>query len=279
MPNDIYRPYFYIIQHKKTKMYYAGSSCNKESDPSKFLSKSGYKTSSKIIKKIIKEEGIEAFQIRTIKLFQSAAEAYRYEKRFLEKVDARNNDRFYNLHNNESDLCLNTISNKLKWYTNGKCDGMFPENKQPEGWISGRLVTTCKGKKLYTDGNDFKMFSVGKEPIGWELANGKLNSGENNPMFGKSCPFAGKVACTNGTETKYFDKQEIPEGFRIGRTDDFKQKRSNATKGENNPRHGSRGEFWYNNGEINKLCVPGSEPPGFTRGFIKSGKRITNTTN
>lgn len=61
---------------------------------------SGYLTSSKIVKDIIIEFGIDIFEIRRIKTFDNGEQAYDYETAFLNKVNAMNNPKFYNLHNN-----------------------------------------------------------------------------------------------------------------------------------------------------------------------------------
>ena len=51
-------PFFYIIQHIPSGKYYAGYCCKKSHcDSSKLMTEEGYKTSSKIIKEFIKNEG------------------------------------------------------------------------------------------------------------------------------------------------------------------------------------------------------------------------------
>lgn len=99
--NTIYtsRPYFYIIQDVVNGMYYAGVKYSKDSDPSLLLKENGYKTSSYYVKKLIEENGLSRFTIRTIRCFRSKTEALRYETRFLERVDAANNPKFYNMKN------------------------------------------------------------------------------------------------------------------------------------------------------------------------------------
>jgi len=97
---SIYTPYFYVIQDSRNGTYYAGARWRKECNPSELLQKNGYLTSSKKVKDIITESGEGIFIIRKIKTFTTADEAYDYETRFLEKVDAKNNEKFYNGHNN-----------------------------------------------------------------------------------------------------------------------------------------------------------------------------------
>lgn len=98
---SIYQPYFYIIQDSRNGIYYAGSKWAKNSNPKTLLKLNSYTTSSKTINSIIEKFGIETFIIRKIKLFKTDSEAYNYETKFLQKVNARNNDKFYNGHNND----------------------------------------------------------------------------------------------------------------------------------------------------------------------------------
>ena len=94
------KPYFYIIKHKRTGKYYAGSRYSKKSDPNELLKENGYITSSNLVKTIIEYEGLESFTIAKLKIFDNPQKAYDYETRFLKKVNAAKNNRFFNLHNN-----------------------------------------------------------------------------------------------------------------------------------------------------------------------------------
>jgi hypothetical protein len=98
-------PYFYIIEHKETGKYYAGSRMAVGCHPSDLLV--GYSTSSNTIQNL----GIENFTVRKI---VTRHDAYDYETRFLQRVDARNNDRFYNKHNNEGDHIRPDIRKGMK---------------------------------------------------------------------------------------------------------------------------------------------------------------------
>lgn len=104
----MYKPYFYIIQHIDSGKYYAGSKWGRSShhkkerfaDPKFFMIEGGYLTSSTIVKSIIEKEGISSFKVRTIKSFDTAKQVRNYEARFLKKVKAKTNDKFFNLHEN-----------------------------------------------------------------------------------------------------------------------------------------------------------------------------------
>jgi hypothetical protein len=90
-------PYFYIIQHINTGAYYAGYKCRKPNS-SIFMTTDGYQTSSKTVKNIIAQEGLEAFKIVRIHHFDTSEEAFEYETRFLKKVGVPYNPRFLNQH-------------------------------------------------------------------------------------------------------------------------------------------------------------------------------------
>jgi hypothetical protein len=99
---SIYIPYFYVIEENSTGMLYAGSKWARDANPDNFMIKEGgYITSSNTIKLRIRENGIESFKIRKIKTFISPKSAYDYETKFLNKVNAKKNSRFYNKHNND----------------------------------------------------------------------------------------------------------------------------------------------------------------------------------
>lgn len=73
-------PYFYKIKHIPSGCYYVGSQYGKQSCPDNFFKT--YFTSSKIIKTLIKNDGIESFIIEKILICNDARI---YEKRFLKK--------------------------------------------------------------------------------------------------------------------------------------------------------------------------------------------------
>lgn len=100
----IYQPYFYIIQDKRNGIYYAGAKWAKDANPSTFMIEDGYQTSSETIRALIRKHGIDNFTVIRVRTFETADEAYDYETRFLKKVKAKNNPKFYNGHNNDGKL-------------------------------------------------------------------------------------------------------------------------------------------------------------------------------
>jgi len=116
----IYQPYFYVIQDIRNGMYYAGAKWGRDADPQKFMVDSGYKTSSIIINRIVGKHGLSAFIIRKIKIFQTADDTKAYETKFLNKVNAKYNESFYNRHNNDFPI-LSEESKKKNVYKKEGC--------------------------------------------------------------------------------------------------------------------------------------------------------------
>lgn len=133
----IYTPYFYIIQDKSNGIYYAGSKYGKDANPRTFMVEGGYTTSSGIINKLIQEHGLSNFIIRKIRTFETGVEAHRYETRFLEKIDARNNPSFYNKHNNT------LFSYNTPDYTNYLMENYGVENIMFLSETTDKIKQTC----------------------------------------------------------------------------------------------------------------------------------------
>lgn len=264
--------FFYIIKDKRNGMLYAGSKCGKSSDlpkritnPNTFMTTEGYQTSSSTIHKIIQEFGIDCFEVVKLKIMENAFE---YETRFLKKVDARNNNRFYNTHNNEGAL----NNSGKKWYNDGVVSAMFIAGEQPKGWTVGSLGTKAKGKKYYTNGIESKMFIEGKQPNGWFRGNHNSKNSIKNPFFGKSYNKGMKTYTNLQTGKKsYFKDGEQPDGWELGvKSDKFINGRKEYMK-TNNPMTGTFGLRMYNNGIEMKRFYEDQQPLGWIRGMIKNG--------
>lgn len=134
----IYTPYFYIIQDKSSGIYYAGSKYGKDANPETFMVEGGYTTSSETIKELICKYGFRNFVIRKIRTFETGVEAYYYEKRFLEKVNARNNPRFYNKHNNKL-YAFGTPE-----YKELMCDLIGAENPSSLDWVKEKVKNSLQ---------------------------------------------------------------------------------------------------------------------------------------
>jgi len=182
----IYTPYFYIIQDVRNGMYYAGAKWGQDANPEHFMKEGGYTTSSNKIKKLIRENGLSLFKIVKIRTFHTAIKAQNYETRFLKKIDARNNLKFYNVHNNDWKLSDNKnkvtvidkggntfqtditdpdyLSKELKGATFGTKPGVEIKtgvksnfSLNDDRWLTGEIKSVNKGKSHYKDaeGNSF----------------------------------------------------------------------------------------------------------------------------
>jgi len=89
-------PFTYVIRFPLLNQIYFGVKYAKGCKPDD-LGKT-YFSSSKIVHSLLKKEYSATFEIR--KIFHDVNTALRYETRFLQRVDARNNKKFLNEHNN-----------------------------------------------------------------------------------------------------------------------------------------------------------------------------------
>ena len=105
-------PYTYLITHKTTNKKYYGVRYCKGCHPSDFWI--SYFTSSKIVHKIIEQEGKEIFDYEIRKIFNSVERAKKWEHKFLKKIKANNNQMFLNINNS------NNFVFTEKWYQTEK---------------------------------------------------------------------------------------------------------------------------------------------------------------
>ena len=87
-------PYYYKLKFKPTGQYYVGIQYGKHADPSNLWNK--YFTSSKVIKKMISEYGLDAFEVKVTKIFATKYEAMEYERKVLLRTKANTNDKMLN---------------------------------------------------------------------------------------------------------------------------------------------------------------------------------------
>lgn len=212
------KPYFYIIKHIPSNRYYAGCKINKDANSSNLMTNKGYKTNSKVIKEIIKNEGLEAFEILKIKHFESPDMALFHETKFLQKVNAAENSKFLNLHNggknfvNKGGYSLSeSTKNKMKKpkaketiikqnlekrnRSKNVYDKMI-ETRRKNGipWVSDEQKEKIKefNQRYWNDQTKeeqrLRMIEFYKKnPISEKTKNklSALNSGKNNKMYGK----------------------------------------------------------------------------------------------
>ena len=162
-----YKAYTYLLKFKPTgKVYYGVRFKNirlKQHPSDDFMVK--YKTSSNLIKQLIKEHGIDKFEWEIRKTFDTKEQAVKWEQTVLRRC--------------------NVLNNQQKWYNAN---------------VSGYKITTSVGRKKISDTHkgvaktaehkakiSAKLKGVKKTYVQTEehrRKNSEANRGENHPRFG-----------------------------------------------------------------------------------------------
>lgn len=87
-------PFTYCITHKKTGKKYYGVRYKNDCHPNDLWDK--YFTSSKTIKKLIKNEGLNAFEIEIRKVFSDKESAIVWEQKVLQRLKVTTNENWFN---------------------------------------------------------------------------------------------------------------------------------------------------------------------------------------
>lgn len=250
-------PFFYIVKHKASNKLYAGyCSCKRHCDSEKFMTISGYKTSSKIVKDIISNEGIDSFIIERIRHFENSESALYYESKFLKKVDAKNNPLFINQNNSGknfkggSNITKETLEKRsmkisgMVFWNNGQINKRSKECPG-DGWFRGKFLNDISKKNVSDSQIGFKRWTNGIENKkskecpgdGWIL--GTVRTDEQIKI--RKEINLGRKWWNNGIKNK--SSKECPgDGWVIGKlmAEDERSRRVESIKGR---------KYW-NNGEI-----------------------------
>lgn len=108
--NMNYVPFVYLLKFLPTGELYYGSRTGKKSHPADLWNR--YFSSSKIVKKLIKEHGKDSFEYEIRKTFETKEEALEYEHRFLKRVNAKKNPKFLNKTNGAKNFIGNQNGSK-----------------------------------------------------------------------------------------------------------------------------------------------------------------------
>ncbi len=154
-------PYTYLIRHIASGNLYHGSRTKKGCNPDELLKEKGYKTSSKIIKSIIEDQGLEAFEIINIEIFDNIENARLAEQIYHKKYDVKGNVYYFNQWNAGE-----------KFSTSGVPRTEEEKRKQSLA-MTGKMIR----EKNPMFGKPKSQSTITKLRI--------ANSGENHPMFGK----------------------------------------------------------------------------------------------
>ena len=211
---EITIPYTYSVTHKKTGIHYYGSRYSKGCSPDDLFKT--YFTSSKIIHDLIKTEGVNGFSFKVRRKFENDLSCIAHENRFLKRVDAKNNPKFFNRQNE-------TIRTNAGFtiITNGSIVIRWPKEKPlPEGFITGnnkKTPSVTKGRKWIHNPVTKETRMIKPDDI---IPEGFLPN--RPPEFFKEhsnkLKDKGMIHITNGIESKCINKNEIiPEGWKKGR--------------------------------------------------------------
>lgn len=134
-------------------MLYAGyCSSEKRCNSSTFMTENGYQTSSKYVRYLIDEDGLNSFTVDRIRHFIHAADAILYEARFLCKVDAIRNNMFLNKTNGGNEFRNSGHSEETKeklreaWKTRPEASETQKEFLRNLWKFKGPITTETKEK-------------------------------------------------------------------------------------------------------------------------------------
>lgn len=144
---SIYQPFTYLITHIPSGKRYYGVRYRKGCHPSEIGTK--YFSSSKIIKKMIAEEGLSNFKFEVRRTFDTAEAARKWEHKVLTRLKVGKNDDWFNMNQTETPRGdgshwrgrKRSISNKNKISVIHKGKPKSLEHKQ-------KLSASLKGRPL-----------------------------------------------------------------------------------------------------------------------------------
>jgi hypothetical protein len=206
---------------------YAGSKWAKGCNPAEFMKPNGYKTSSQTIQTIIKEEGLDSYEILRIDTYCDNLSVYDYESLFLQTLNCVKSEEWYNKHNNDTippAFGTEEFSELLFSKYGYKHNSQIPEIKQNK-------INSCLSKfevKHYMQSPYTKekskrtvLLKFGVENISQsekiktlKCETNMKNSGvDHNGRIPVECPWCGKVGGILGMRENHFDKCKMPPDY------------------------------------------------------------------
>lgn len=192
-------PYFYIIEHIETGKSYAGAKWASDADPSVFMQPGGYTTSSNLINKIIKKEGVESFKISVL-LTETDCKmpVLEYETKFLQENNCAKSKLWFNTHNNhhhrskDSAILGGRTAGNLNYI-----NGVGIHNKENPHYIEWRIAAGKAGAKTQSHVDKGKK---GGKIVGDE--NVRLKRGMFSEEFSELKPEIGRRVGKNSVDKK-----------------------------------------------------------------------------
>lgn len=91
------KPFSYFLYHKPTGLKYYGIRHGRNSHPNQLWTT--YFSSSKIVKQLIADYGLDSFEYEIRKTFKTSSQALLWEHKVLRRLNAANSDQWINRHN------------------------------------------------------------------------------------------------------------------------------------------------------------------------------------
>jgi len=178
-------PYTYLIGWSKLDLYYYGRRTAAGCHPSDLFE--SYFTSSDEVESYLSEHGPPDI-VRIRRTFDTVEECCRWECTVLRRLDAKNNDRFLNKTNGDSEWIYSGID--AVWMNrqgkNRRVRREHIENYRDMGWTEGRAVDWVWIKK---DGESKRVAADEVDEYlqnGWVLGRYLDVTGERNGMYGRT---------------------------------------------------------------------------------------------
>ena len=232
--------YFYLIRHKASGKFYAGSKYAKKQfiHPDQFWNPNWigpgkpYYTTSKIIKKLILDEGLNSFEVLEL-IPRPNGDALLYETVFLTSFDAKNSDMWFNRNNGSVKFrCsghTDDTRRKMSISHTGKSSGakgmivsaemrlhLSLMNKGKVAWNKGLITSDETKKKLSDVGKGRVATDITKRKLSIALT-GRIRSKEhcenlskvahNRPIL--TCDVCGKIGKGPGMIRFHFEKCKL----------------------------------------------------------------------
>lgn len=216
-------PYFYIIEHIRTSIRYAGSKKAKGCNPIFLLSgcKNSYNTSSKEINTIIKLEGLSSMRIIEI---QIRDDCYEYETQFLINNNCASSIKWYNKHNNTG-LRDNSGYSSYYYITDPNKTPVSLKTNHPD-ILAQKVKSIHHGKSIYVSNDGTTLQLETNHP---DVISGKYISFHKNKVVVKDKNNNYLKVCK--TDPRYVSGELCGTTKNVPLSDTHRAKMSKTTKG------------------------------------------------
>lgn len=235
------RAYTYLVKHKPSNKFYYGVRIKNEIDPNLDLFVR-YFTSSKIIKELLVQDGIDAFEWQVRREFDNELAAVSWEAKVLQRCQV--------LERQDLWINKNAAGRKLLTKHGAKVISATHKGKPKSAEHREKIRQALKGKNLGRKLSPETIEKIRSKSIGannpmygksqseetkrkiGEANKGKL-AGEKNPFYGKTLPAteAARIANTGRKQTTEEIEKRASKNRGRKRSEETRSKMSSAAKG------------------------------------------------